>query len=328
LRKAIHFIIFWLGFQIFKFTKKTFSYSYYSFRKLFVLTKGKLNDSYTNLLNVNIGKYEFPAIAGVLGNLSYHDVKKIANEIDRDGFYIFKNKLSNDAISSLREFAFSSEATLVPRALSGKVSSKYDRNNLLSPRYQFDESSLLTNKFVRSLMTDCSLIAIAQEYLGSKPIQDLTAMWWSAPFAKEASSEAAQLYHFDMDRFKFIKFFFYLTDVSTETGPHCYIKGTHKCLPDPLWKDGRILDNEINSFFLNKDKVEITGGIGSIIAVDTRGLHKGKLLERGERLILQFEFTNSLFGAPYSVANLKDQIDSSFIEFIKAFPHTFQRFRY
>ena len=44
--------------------------------------------------------------------------------------------------------------------------------------------------------------------------------------------------------------------------------------------------------------IEVTGKKGTIVALDTRGLHKGKRLNKGDRFIMQFEFTGNLFGAP------------------------------
>ena len=152
-------------------------------------------------------------------------------------------------------------------------------------------------------------------------------MWWSAAFSRKASSEAAQLYHFDMDRFKFIKFFFYLTDVDSSNGPHCYIRGSHKWLPDRLWKDGRIQDAEIFENFHKQDIVEITGKKGTIIAVDTRGLHKGKVLEKGERLIFQVEYANSLFGAEYNTIDLTKHADEETRALMSNKRHSFQRFK-
>jgi hypothetical protein len=322
----IHYSIFWIGYQFYKITKITLSYPYYSFRKLFVFTKGKINDNITESIKRR-GKYKFPSQSGVLGNLSKPDIDKIVAAINKDGYYIFENKLNDGLISSLQHYALKFEGELIPPAADGRKKAKYDRKNLVSPRYQFDETTLLENKLIQGLTTDISILAIAQEYLGVKPIQDLTAMWWSTTFSKEASSEAAQLYHFDMDRFKFIKFFFYLTDVTLETGPHCYIRGTHKHLPEKLWRDGRILDHEIEAVIKKENWVEITGSKGSIIAVDTRGLHKGKPLLKGERLILQFEFANSLFGAPYQTIELKGKIEKKYVDIFKNYSYTFQRFK-
>lgn len=326
--KIVNYFIFWFGYLHFRVTKKTISYSFFSFRKLFVLTKGRVNDDVSESLKKRIGLYEFSSKSGVLGNLSQSDLDEIVKSINKDGYFIFKNKLSVESVSNLQDYTLTLDANLIPPATDGRKRSKYDRNNLISPRYQFDETQLMTNKLVQELATDLSLLAVAQGYLGAKPIQDLTAMWWSTTYSKEASQEAAQLYHFDMDRFKFIKFFFYLTDVTTTTGPHCYIKGTHTHMPEKLWKDGRILDREIKQEIKTEDWVEIIGSKGSIIAVDTRGLHKGKPLLEGERLILQFEFTNSLFGAPYQTIDLTKKMDSSCLSIFKTYPHTFQRFKY
>lgn len=324
----IHQTIFWIGFQFYRLTKKTLSYPYYSFRKLFVLTRGRINDNLSGSIQKNVEKYNFSRQSGVLGDLSKDDVGKIVSQIDRDGYYVFEKKLPDNIISQLRDYSLNLEAVLVPPAKNGTQFSKYDAGKPLSARYQFEETVLMGNNLIQELTTDLSLLAVAQEYLGTKPIQDLTAMWWSTSFSKQASSEAAQLYHFDMDRIKFIKFFFYLTDVTTETGPHCYIRGSHKCLPEHLWKDGRILDREIEGTYKMEDIIEIDGPKGSIIAVDTRGLHKGKALEKGERLILQFEFTNSLFGAPYQVINLKNKISPDQLSAFKTYGYTFQRFKF
>jgi hypothetical protein len=100
-----------------------------------------------------------------------------------------------------------------------------------------------------------------------------------------------------MDRIKFLKFFFYLTDVDTTNGPHCFIRHSHQRKPQPLLRDGRIGDEEMQQYYPPEDIVEITGPAGSISAVDTRGFHKGKPLQKGHRLVLQLEYTTSLFGA-------------------------------
>ena len=53
-------------------------------------------------------------------------------------------------------------------------------------------------------------------------------MWWSVAGNKQPDSAAAQLYHFDMDRIRWIKFFINLTDVTAENGPHCFIAGSQQ----------------------------------------------------------------------------------------------------
>jgi hypothetical protein len=102
-----------------------------------------------------------------------------------------------------------------------------------------------------------------------------------------------------MDRLKFLKFFIYLSDVTSKNSPHCYVRGSCFRKPAALLRDGRIADEEIARHFPAQDLIEVTAPRGSIFAVDTRGFHKGKAVEEGERLLLQLEFTNSLFGQNY-----------------------------
>ncbi len=323
----LYYPIFWLGLWFFKVTQKTNKYAYIVFRKLFVSTRGKSNDRLSREISRERRPYSLTQVKGVLGTLSDAEVGTIADSIRTNGFHVFDQQLEEAHIDALLKFARSSKAELIPQAADGTKWLVYDKDHPRAPRYQFAEKDVFTMPIVQQLAADPSLFAVAQAYLGCKPIQDLTAMWWSAAFSKIASSEAAQLFHFDMDRIKFIKFFFYLTDVGSQNGPHCYVRGSHAGMPAGLWKDGRIQDEEIATSFAPSDIMEITGSQGTIIAVDTRGLHKGKVLEKGERLILQFEFTNSLFGAPYERVNVEDTLAPDVKEFFSQHSYSFQRLR-
>ena len=178
---------------------------------------------------------------------------------------------------------------------------------------------------VQELLADASLIHLAELYLEATPVNDLVAMRWSVRHGAKASSEAAQLFHFDMDRIKFLKFFFYLTDVTSKSGPHVYIKGTHRERPRPFTEDRRFSDEEASGF--GERRTEITGPRGTIVAADTSGLHKGKIVEQGTRLILQIEFTNSLFGAPYERVRLGRDVHPGFRRRMDEVPGVFERFR-
>jgi hypothetical protein len=323
----LYYPIFWAGYLLFKITGTTNWYPYVSFRRLFVFTRGASNDKMSARLSRQHPAIPMAKAKGILGELKTDKVNAIVDAIKKDGYYVFNEKLSDSSIDELTAFAMRTEANLVPPAKDGTKRSLYDRTHVVSPRYEFDEQAILSDGLIQRITCDRSLFAIAQGYLNCNPIQDLTAMWWSAAFSKEASSEAAQLYHFDMDRFKFIKFFFYLTDVDSHNGPHCFIRGSHKWLPDLVRKDGRIPDDEVRKSFSENDILEIEGKRGTILAVDTRGLHKGKVLERGERLLLQVEFTNSLFGAPYNEIDVSKNCIPELKELITKNKHSFQRFK-
>jgi len=77
-------------------------------------------------------------------------------------------------------------------------------------------------------------------------------------------------------------------------------------------EDGRISDEQILDHYSPEDIVEITGTRGTILAADTRGFHKGKPVQSGERLLLQIEYATSLFGAPYEKVTLNEKFSTEF----------------
>ena len=123
-----------------------------------------------------------------------------------------------------------------------------------------------------------------------------------------------------MDRIKWLKIFFYVNDVAPENGPHCYIKYSHKPgnKPKELLKRGykRIPDEDLEKYYKQEDFVELCGEAGSIIAGDTKCWHKGKHLTKGHRLVMQFEYTSSLFGSNYPKLIVNKSSDA-FKEFCK-----------
>ena len=159
---------------------------------------------------------------------------------------------------------------------------------------------------------------------------DVLGMWWHTPFSDRPDSEAAQYFHFDMDRPKWLKFFIYLTDVETTSGPHTFIAGSHKTesIPSSLLSKGyaRLTDEEVKNAFDEKDIIEFAAPRGTIIAEDTRGLHKGKHVQKGDRLILQLQFSNSLFGGYYPKAKMDNVLCQNLKNSIEKFPKLYGAF--
>jgi hypothetical protein len=69
---------------------------------------------------------------------------------------------------------------------------------------------------LRALASDQQLLAIARQYLGTEPALLRARMWWS--FAGPADSalqmKADRGFHYDIDGYHGLTFFFYLTDVN------------------------------------------------------------------------------------------------------------------
>jgi hypothetical protein len=187
--------------------------------------------------------------------------------------------------------------------------------------------AILQDEAVQRVAGDSGLLAIAQAYFRAKAVQDLVAMWWSFP-GTQASSAAAQLYHFDMERIKFLKFFVYLSDVGPDNGPHCFIRGSHRRLPPALREHRRFVDEEVFQHYARTDEVRIQGPSGTLCAVDTRGLHKGAPLTAGYRLMFQVEFAINMFGGWfYPSVPLGDAATPHFRKMMALYPESFENYQ-
>ncbi len=237
----------------------------------------------------------------------------------RDGFVVLAEPLSADACDDLERTARKAVCTLTGSTETGR----FDQDAPLARRYDVPEADLLACASAQELLADTSLLKLAQDYIGAAPVQDLVTAWWSAPGGGSASA-AAQMYHFDLDRPRFLKLFVYLTDVDAETGPHAYVRGTHRDLPGEFRFDRRYDDDEVEQRFRD-DVVRIPGRRGTVFIADTRGLHKGEPVIRGHRLVFQLEWSSSLFGQTYTRPPLPAPVPA-LAEALRLYPSVYRRF--
>jgi hypothetical protein len=313
-------------------TGKTPVEAYNAMRKLYVITNGASNEKLNQKLRTP-GYQNIPWDKGVLNFKSEADFKGAVQSMKENGFYIFDAKLSTEDVNAIREFAAGAPCTYRKYdEASGKTLAMKMENGVRDlnpadvtwPRYDLPLEEIPKSRKIQELIFDTSILAFAQEYLETKPILDLMAMWWSYPFAGQMKSEAAQMYHFDLDRLKFLKFFFYLTDVDAETGPHCYVRGSHKKLHYSIKRDGRYSDEEIAKAYGADNLLELVGKAGTIMAVDTIGMHKGKDLMRGNRLAFDIEYANHMFGNTYPPAP-KPQLERPLEEVYRKYEYTYNK---
>ena len=235
--------------------------------------------------------------------LAFGEIESVVDQLQRRGYCLLSAKLDESKCAELEQIARESTCVLVD-SLSGVQRAQYDELMPQSVRYEIQETDIVSSSVAQEIICDKSLYEVATRYLGSAPVQDLVTMWWSTSINAEASSSAAQKFHFDLDRLKFLKLFIYLTDVCEDNGPHVYIPDSHTELPFILRQDGRHEDDVVSLYF--SEQVQIIGKRGLIFLADTRGLHKGMPLIKGHRLIFQFEYANCLFGYPYSLIEIEN----------------------
>lgn len=301
---------------------------------LFCISRGKSNDIVSSIHAKRSTKIELSDHHGVLGNMNEQYNSKLVKQLRRDGFIFFPSQLPSEMCDRLMEFAMKTPATLRPMDNENKPSSAqrayFDPNKPLAVRYDYDTNDLLAQEDVQALLADSSLLTIVQEYLGCQPVADVLSMWWHTDFNEHPDSEAAQLFHFDMDRFKWLKVFIYLTDVGPDNGPHSFVRGTHKsgAIPFDILRRGyvRISDQEVALRYPEADILSFTAPRGSIIIEDTRGLHKGHNLKSESRLILQLQFSNFLFGANCPRAKLNKIVSPKLAALLESSPTIYRQY--
>jgi hypothetical protein len=323
---------FWSGYKTFQKTGVTPREAWVSLRKLYAETNGWFNDIFQFCYAINHPGRPYSSSTGsVLPGYSEKTLRQAVHHLNRDGYYIFPQRLEQKYIDALMKFALETPATLqydnakvIPTVQAAELSADggesktsdatgyyglgsvgsekvcFDPNNILGTNYRLPLDVVIDNPTVQTLMADPAIICTAQHYFKSQASSSTICMWWTTPFGCDKPSSAlAQQYHFDMDRIKFLKFFLYLTDVGPGDGPHCFVKSSHIRKPKALQRDGRFQDDEVHPHYDSSRLLEFTAPRGTLIAEDTRGLHKAKMPTEGSRLVLEFEMTSSLFGYSY-----------------------------
>jgi hypothetical protein len=147
---------------------------------------------------------------------------------------------------------------------------------------------------LQALASDPQLVAIARKYLRAEPVLIGARMWWSfaGPAAAEEQIKAGQGFHYDLDGYRAVAFFFYLTDVGPLNGPHVYVRGSHTKKPlrylVSLYKSRS--DSEIATYYGLENQAVSCGSAGFGFAEDIFGFHKGQHPESGDRLIVQVRY--------------------------------------
>ena len=170
---------------------------------------------------------------------------------------------------------------------------------------------------IYKLQNDANLLAIAAKYLEREPVHQGSRLWWSFPGDRtyQQLSSNGQLFHYDLDDYRFLKFFFYLTDVDAQNGPHICVRGSHnqKKLSHLLLRK-RETDEDIIKYYGLESLVTICGQAGFGFVEDGLCFHKGVTPTQKNRLILQIEFATTDFGMQHDIR------DTSILKSIELIP--------
>ena len=153
------------------------------------------------------------------------------------------------------------------------------------PNYKREE--LVSIKEVMQIANDAKVLSFVQDFLGTTPTISNINAWWSVGGKEDA--QHAQFFHRDVDDYKFIKLFIYLTDVTMENGPHVYVESS--AYDDNFKKIRRFSDEEVEATYGVEKIKHITGEKGEAFFINSYGIHKGLLPKKERRLILQVQYS-------------------------------------
>jgi len=141
--------------------------------------------------------------------------------------------------------------------------------------------------YLMDIANDPKILDVVGEFLGCKPTIGYLATWWSYPTS--SGPQQAENFHRDVDDWKFVKLFLYLTEVGPENGPHKYV--VHSSSKPVHNKIRRYTDEEVADAF-GEDNIKVmTSAPGEAFLEDTYGFHKGQPLQAGHRLLFQVVYT-------------------------------------
>ena len=170
--------------------------------------------------------------------------------------------------------------------------------------YRFDQ--VVRAPHLVDIFNDPRLIDLIEAYFGCVPTLYSMNAWWSFP-AERPELIHSQHFHRDIDDWRFVTLFLFLTDVDPERGPHQVIEGSHKLegmkdLVARAHAKGRNVENfdPVGSFTntageeFSKDCERLfgeqifnaTGPAGTMWLVNTTALHRGLMPQKSPRLVV------------------------------------------
>ncbi|MDG2284794.1 MAG: phytanoyl-CoA dioxygenase family protein [Alphaproteobacteria bacterium] len=173
---------------------------------------------------------------------------------------------------------------------------------------EYSEPDVVAAPHLGRIANHPDVLARVAGFLEVPPTIQYLASWWS--FSGRDTAKDAQLFHFDRACYRFLKLFVFLTDVTMDTGPHCFVEGSgrhadwqkrydeiRRTDPDraahfwSMLQAQRREDEDIAAFFGPENIRYIQGKAGAAFLVNTAAFHKGVPPKSEDRLIFQALYT-------------------------------------
>ena len=226
------------------------------------------------------------------------DIDRAVASIKKNGYYLGL-ELPHNYLQEILEFAYSEEISVdnnpqVKFKFADKQQAEIDlKQKILIGNYLNANSKCLA---LQKLGDDCKLKEIASRYLESKAILVRSHLGWCFIGDKKAYFQKGDLgvplvsFHYDLDDYRALKFFFYLTDVDALSGSHLCVAGSHNRRKLEHYIFRSQTDREIIDYYGSDKIVRICGQAGYGFAEDPFCFHRGSTPVTSPRLMIQLEF--------------------------------------
>lgn len=235
-------------------------------------------------------------------NIQPVDIETVVTAIHKDGYYS-GIELSSDLLQEILDYAETAPC-LGDRDpnLQFCLANKPAVEAKLGKRFMVCSYPTQNCAAVKQLIHDPTLLAIAAKFLGAKPICIGSELLWSfpAPSTLKEQTNQAQVFHYDLDDYRSIKFFFYINAVDVSGGPHVCISGTHrhKTLLHQLLgqRCAAIPDQKLIAQYGTENVITFCGDAGFGFAEDPCCFHKASPPAENVRLLLQVQYSINHYG--------------------------------
>jgi hypothetical protein len=215
------------------------------------------------------------------------------DQLRRDGLTSLQTPLPPDVLDDMLGYFKSTPCHDPYRAHLGPFTWDKPNSDETNIGYYTWEEVLRAPHMV-ALMNNPNILAVAEAYLGCKPVIDNIGAAWGYPGRETA--KGIQRFHRDYDCARCFKAFYYLTDIDVTSGPHKYVKGSHQ---DRRLESGKAQTDDAIIEAFGAEAIEtITAPAGSWFLEDVYGFHKGQLPLDRPRLLLAIEY--NLYPSPLS----------------------------
>lgn len=206
----------------------------------------------------------------------------------------YLESLGNHEISELLRFFFDEQTKQYSTPINNANELKeFMRQN------QIQRSNIValdTQSPIKNILTKNNIKNISKSYLKT----DLKRLsFTSFIFAlgevphKNEESKNALMFHRDVDHFRFLKFFYFLSDCGIGQGHHEYLNRTHKVRRISVAPNGRYDQEQIQHAYPESKLCKISGKAGEGFVEDTSGFHRGTPVKDGFRILLMIEILPS-----------------------------------